>query len=274
MSIEEGIFDRRSMASRNREVLLRVHRTAIEKHEHPLLFLFDGSDGSLGRRMACRVVGEASFNALLDQMAGGSRLRRARCAFNTAVGSIPRDPRRRVPLPGSRLAGAAATRRMPRAGRGYGRCGFGRAARGARVPGIENPWGPTHRLVETVPDSGKEVETMIALPVLSGQDCPRFNCCNAAICPLDSNWREVRHLPGEKVCFYLLASGKYRAQQRLVGDPVYRVVQQQAPSVCSIHAAIQRAVEAASRAGFRAANLPGNAKIRVLGEGKQGRDEV
>jgi len=36
------------------------------------------------------------------------------------------------------------------------------------------------------------------LPVV----CPKFQTCNAALCPVDPHWREAVHLRGEPVCPY------------------------------------------------------------------------
>jgi hypothetical protein len=34
---------------------------------------------------------------------------------------------------------------------------------------------------------------------MRSNDCPKFQTCNANICPLDPLWRSAAHLPGEKV---------------------------------------------------------------------------
>ena len=38
--------------------------------------------------------------------------------------------------------------------------------------------------------------------------CPKFNQCNAPICPLDPEWKKRKHISGDKCCAYLLESSK------------------------------------------------------------------
>jgi len=38
--------------------------------------------------------------------------------------------------------------------------------------------------------------------------CPKFNQCNAPICPLDPEWNKRKHISGDKCCVYLLESSK------------------------------------------------------------------
>jgi len=88
------------------------------------------------------------------------------------------------------------------------------------------------------------------------EDCKRFEKCNAALCPLDPRWRLAVHLPGERVCFYLLASGKAGAAERLGEDKVYLTCLEVLPEVLAKHSNIRVKVEAAARTGFRRSNLP------------------
>jgi hypothetical protein len=39
-------------------------------------------------------------------------------------------------------------------------------------------------------------------------DCPRFDHCNAPICPVD-DWVRGHHVKGEPVCFYLREAAKH-----------------------------------------------------------------
>lgn len=43
-------------------------------------------------------------------------------------------------------------------------------------------------------------------------DCPKYQRCNANICPLDTAWPKRKHLAGESVCFYLLEAQKINAE--------------------------------------------------------------
>jgi hypothetical protein len=47
------------------------------------------------------------------------------------------------------------------------------------------------------------------------QSCPKWQRCNAPICPADPNWRRSAHLPGERVCFYLTERAKDGGPARL-----------------------------------------------------------
>ena len=38
--------------------------------------------------------------------------------------------------------------------------------------------------------------------------CPRFDHCNAPVCPLD-DWKSPHHVKGEPVCFYLREAAKH-----------------------------------------------------------------
>ena len=85
--------------------------------------------------------------------------------------------------------------------------------------------------------------------------CSKFHTCNAALCPLMRDWQEHRHLPGEATCKYLLDSEKHGAADRYANDPAFTAVLEIKPAVCGKHHDIARAVEVASRSGFRGDNL-------------------
>jgi hypothetical protein len=42
--------------------------------------------------------------------------------------------------------------------------------------------------------------------------CPKFNTCNAPVCPLEEEWTKRKHLSGDKCCVYLLESSKLGAR--------------------------------------------------------------
>jgi hypothetical protein len=48
-------------------------------------------------------------------------------------------------------------------------------------------------------------------------DCPRFDRCNAALCPLDTGWRNRLHARGDSVCLYALESMKPTAAEAMPG---------------------------------------------------------
>lgn len=86
-------------------------------------------------------------------------------------------------------------------------------------------------------------------------DCDKFQSCNASLCPLDPHWRRTAHLSAEKVCSYLLASGKAGAAQRFADDRVFLACLDVLPEVTAKHPDIRRGVEKAARSGFKADNL-------------------
>lgn len=90
---------------------------------------------------------------------------------------------------------------------------------------------------------------------MTHEDCPRFQTCNASICPLDPRWRTAVHLPGERVCFYLLNLVKAGADERFEGDPVADAVRQQSAAVQEAHPDIAKKVARAAKSGFKGVNL-------------------
>lgn len=89
------------------------------------------------------------------------------------------------------------------------------------------------------------------------EQCPRFDTCSAAVCPLDE--RKAVHLSGDRVCYYLTASGKPGAEERFQDDPIFEACKAKLPVIAARHPEIRRRVEAAARTGFRGKNLIGKA---------------
>ncbi len=90
---------------------------------------------------------------------------------------------------------------------------------------------------------------------MAPSECPKFETCNAAVCPLDPLWARTVHLSGEPTCYHLRCAGKAGADERFAGDPVYRACKIALPLVCDRFPDIARRVAAAARAGFRGDNL-------------------
>ena len=95
--------------------------------------------------------------------------------------------------------------------------------------------------------------------------CPRFERCNAPICPLDADWRERTYVSGDPVCAWLLEAGKptweavrgaYLASE--LADEVVR----QAPEILTTHGAIRRSVQ---RSSTKASKVLMGARIKVTG---------
>lgn len=84
--------------------------------------------------------------------------------------------------------------------------------------------------------------------------CPIWTTCNASVCPLLATWPSAYHRAGEKVCRYLLASGKPGAAEHYAEDPVFPVVLGVSPVVGARFPDIARRVEQAARRGFNGGN--------------------
>lgn len=95
-------------------------------------------------------------------------------------------------------------------------------------------------------------------------DCPRFDRCNAPICPLDEHRLKSCYLSGEAVCFYLRAMGKPGADEYLGSDPVLALARERALEIFEKWPTIRRKSERAWETGFQADNLPsGRPKVRA-----------
>jgi hypothetical protein len=88
---------------------------------------------------------------------------------------------------------------------------------------------------------------MIALPVLTPKDCYAFNTCNAPICPLDPGHPGSLHLKGERVCRFLLATGKAGAEEHYRGNLVFAEAKRRVAAIAATFPVIGRAVERAAR---------------------------
>ena len=86
-------------------------------------------------------------------------------------------------------------------------------------------------------------------------DCPIFETCNAAVCPLDPAWRKAVHLPGEPVCRYLLAGGKAGAADHYRDDPAFAAVSPRVGEVSAEHPDIAKKVARAARSGLPGQHL-------------------
>jgi hypothetical protein len=79
--------------------------------------------------------------------------------------------------------------------------------------------------------------------------CRNFQTCGAAVCPLQPT-RGV-HLVGDRVCVYLLASGKVGAAERYRNFPEFTEVLRQLPELMIRFPAIRRAVKRAAKQPLR-----------------------
>jgi hypothetical protein len=79
-------------------------------------------------------------------------------------------------------------------------------------------------------------------------DCTKWHKCSANICPLDQHWRKRTHLDDDRVCSYILESGKLDAEAVFRGrgrGDVYDSIREVIPDILSRHPRINRAYERA-----------------------------
>ena len=95
------------------------------------------------------------------------------------------------------------------------------------------------------------------MPTLTMYQCPKFQHCNAPICPLDAEWRNRKHIYGERVCFYLIEAKKQgaKANFELSGlgylfEPIVTLT----PAITDTFTAIKKALERAALTGSRMTN--------------------
>ena len=91
------------------------------------------------------------------------------------------------------------------------------------------------------------------------EDCPKFQCCSAPICPLDPNWRKTVHLKGERVCFYLCEAQKGGSEARFRGKglgKLYQLMVEVAPDISIRWEPIRKVLKRAAKTGSRMNTKP------------------
>lgn len=84
--------------------------------------------------------------------------------------------------------------------------------------------------------------------------CPKFHSCNAPICPLDQDWRERKHISGDKCCVYLLETAKTNAKTNFEGaglGNMHEAIEVVKEEILSSSATINRAYTRASSTSSR-----------------------
>jgi len=99
-------------------------------------------------------------------------------------------------------------------------------------------------------------DTSIVKRYATPESCPKFQACNAPICPCDSDWHKRSHLNGDKCCMYLLESAKPVAKAIFsaagLGE-LYAVMVQAAPDITARYSTIRLTYERAKQSGSRMA---------------------
>ena len=86
------------------------------------------------------------------------------------------------------------------------------------------------------------------------RDCPKFNKCNATICPLDKDWRLRVCLREDATCFYLLESVKEGAGAHFEGAQLgmlYESILTVRVDISSAHKRISRKLISAAKSSSR-----------------------
>ena len=94
--------------------------------------------------------------------------------------------------------------------------------------------------------------------MISLSDCPKFQSCNAPVCPLDPVWGQRFTHKEDSTCFYLSESVKCRSQALFEGaglEELREVIHRISPAIATRHPRIQRALERAKQTGSRMARL-------------------
>jgi len=90
---------------------------------------------------------------------------------------------------------------------------------------------------------------------MTSKDCPRFNSCNASLCPLGPDASHTGyHAGGDPVCYYLRMSGKAGAAERFADDPAFAACLERLPAVVAVYPDIGRKVAEAAKSGFPGGN--------------------
>ena len=87
--------------------------------------------------------------------------------------------------------------------------------------------------------------------------CPRYERCNAPICPLDPRCLQSQHLPGECVCLWLRELSKPHGEDTLrsvLRGEVAATVARVAPGIIATHGCVRSALQRASQQGSKLAS--------------------
>jgi hypothetical protein len=93
------------------------------------------------------------------------------------------------------------------------------------------------------------------------EHCPRFDHCDAPICPLDRNWLKRRHVDRDPVCLYLRESVKPNARANLaphLRGELVAVVFNTAPAIIAAQGDIRRRLARASNQASKLAHMTKN----------------
>ena len=98
------------------------------------------------------------------------------------------------------------------------------------------------------------------------RDCPHWDNCNSALCPLDTNWNGT-HRSGEPICRYALNSEKEGAAERYGDDVIFGTVVERLPAIRARYHDIDVAIAKAALSPMRMGN--GNVRPKRGADGPE-----
>jgi hypothetical protein len=97
--------------------------------------------------------------------------------------------------------------------------------------------------------------------------CPKYDGCNAPICPLDPDRKLRSHGTGDPICFYMLESVKpgsdERFEARTIGG-MLPAIRRAIPDICSRWASVRHTVQRAATTGSRMDRQQPKAKLKEV----------
>lgn len=89
---------------------------------------------------------------------------------------------------------------------------------------------------------------------MKNNQCPKFNTCNAPICPLDKEWRKRIHQREDSTCYYMIESVKDNAKTNFEGallGELYQVIVTVRDDISKHFKRIGKKLEAAAKTPSR-----------------------
>lgn len=84
----------------------------------------------------------------------------------------------------------------------------------------------------------------------TSERCSKYDSCSAPICPLDPQWAQRRHLPGERICLWLREAVKTESAVALPIELVDDVVTA-LPAIKASSSDIRHKLKQAAKAGSK-----------------------
>lgn len=99
---------------------------------------------------------------------------------------------------------------------------------------------------------------VVSVPKSGAARCPKFDGCNAPICPLD-DWRRAQHLQGERICLWLreaVKPGGTARVARAATDEIAAAVAVALPEIIASGSAdLRHKLIAAAKSGSKLASM-------------------